>query len=48
MRRARAPQREKPPQREAHAPQQGVTPARHDKRKPARSNEDPKQPKINK
>ena len=42
-----APQ-EKPPQWEACALHQRVVPARHNKRKPVRSNEDPTQPKVNK
>ena len=46
--RARAPQQEKPLQREAHAPQQRVAPARRNERKPARSNEDLAQPKKQK
>ena len=46
--RACAPQQEKPLQWEAHAPQRRVAPARRNQRKPARSNEDPTQPKINK
>ena len=46
--RARAPQQEKPPQWEAHAPQQRVAPAHRNWRKHARSKEDPTQPKINK
>ena len=46
--RARAPQQEKPPQWEARAPQQRVALARRNWRKPACSNEDPMQPKINK
>ena len=46
--RARAPQLEKPPQWEAHAPQRRVAAAHHNYRKPTRSNEDPTQPKINK
>ena len=46
--RARAPQQEEPPQREACAPQRRTAPTRRDKRKPARSNKDPTQPKINK
>ena len=45
--RARAPQQEKPPQWEAHAPQWRVTPAHRNERKPVCSNEDPTQPKIN-
>ena len=48
MPRAYAPQHEKPPQWEAHAPQQRVAPTRHNQRKPTLSNEDPTQPKINK
>ena len=44
--RARAPQQEKPLQWQARAPQWRVAPARCNKRKPARSNEDPMQPKI--
>ena len=39
---------EKPPQWEARAPQWRVAPARRNYRKPARSNEDPAKPKINK
>ena len=46
--RDRAPQQEKPPQREARTPQGRVTPTRCNQRKPTRSNEDPTQPKINK
>ena len=46
--RAGAPKQEKPPQWDAHAPQRRVAPAHHNWRKPARSNEDPTQPKINK
>ena len=46
--RARAPQQEKPLQWEARAPQWRVAPARRNQRKPARSNEDPMQPNINK
>ena len=46
--RARAPQEEKPPQWEAHALQRRVAPAHRNQRKPAHSNEDPMQPKINK
>ena len=42
---ARALQREKPPQQEAHALQRRVAPARHNQRKPTRSNKDPTQPK---
>ena len=45
MPRAHAPQQEKPPQWEARAQQQRVAPARCNYRKPARSNEDPTQPK---
>ena len=45
--RACALQQEKPPQWEAHAPQR-IVPARHNQRKPANSNKDPMQPKINK
>ena len=41
-------QQEKPPQWEVRAPQQRVAPTRRNQRKPARSNEDPTQPKINK
>ena len=41
------PQQEKPQQREACAPQWRVAPARCNWRKPARSNEDPTQLKIN-
>lgn len=36
-------QQEKPPQREAHAPQRGVVPTHHDQRTPVHSNEDPAQ-----
>ena len=43
--RAPAPQQEKPPQWEALAPQWRVAPAHHNYRKPACSNEDPRQPK---
>ena len=46
--RAHAPQQEKPPQCEVRAPQRRVAPARCSWRKPAYSNEDPMQPKINK
>ena len=46
--RACALQQEKPPQWEAHAPQQRVASTHRNWRKPARSNEDPTQPKINK
>ena len=46
--RAHAPQQEKPPQWEARAPQRRVALAHHNERKPARSNKDPTQPKINK
>ena len=46
--RARASQQEKPPQWEARTPQRRVAPARCNYRKPARSNEDPMQPKMNK
>ena len=45
---ARAPQQEKPPQWDACARQRGVAPARRNLEKPARSNKDPTQPKINK
>ena len=45
---ARALQRERPPQWEACALQWGVAPARRNWRGPARSNEDPTQPKIKK
>ena len=44
--RARAPQQERPLQREAHVPQQGVVPARRYWRKPTCSNEDPTQIKY--
>ena len=44
--RAHAPQREKPPQWEAHALQGRVAPAHGNQRKPACSNEDLTQPKI--
>ena len=47
MPRARALQQQKPPQWEAHAPQQRVAPARRNYRKPTHSNEDPTQAKIN-
>ena len=40
--------KEKPPPWEAHTPQWRIAPARHNWRKPACSNEDPMQPKINK
>ena len=40
-----APQRERPWQWEAHAPQWRVAPARHSWRKPSHRNEDPTQPK---
>ena len=43
--RAHALQQEKLRQWEAHAPQQRVAPARLNQRKPARSNENPMQPK---
>ena len=46
--RARAPQQEKPPKGEARAPQGRVAPTHRNYRKPAHSNEDPTQPKINK
>ena len=46
--RAHAPQQEKPLQWKAHAPQRRVAPAHHNYRKPALSNKDPMQPKINK
>ena len=46
--RARAPQQEKPRQWEACAPQWRVAPALHNWRKPAHSNKDPMQPKVNK
>ena len=46
--RACALQQERPPQWEACAPQRRVAPTRRNWRKPARSNEDPTQPKINK
>ena len=46
--RAHAPQQEKPPQWEACPPQRRVAPARYTREKPACSNEDPTQPKINK
>ena len=46
--RPRALQQEKPKQGEARAPQRRVAPARHNQRKPAHSNEDPTQSKINK
>ena len=45
---AHAPQQERPPQWEAHAPQRGVAPAHRGWRGPAISSEDPTQPKINK
>ena len=44
--RAYAEQQEKPPQLEAHTPQQRVAPARLKERKLARSNEGPTQPKT--
>ena len=44
--RAHVPQQEKPPQWEACATQRRVAPARRTQRKPARSKEDPMQPKI--
>ena len=46
--RACAPQQEKPQQWEACSPQRRVAPARRNWRRPVHSNEDPKQPKINK
>ena len=46
--RAPQPQQEKPPQCIARALQQRVAPARHNQRKPTRSNEDPTQPKNEK
>ena len=46
--RAHVPQQEKPPQWEACATQRRVAPAHRTQRKPARSKEDPMQPKINK
>ena len=46
--RARAPQQEKPPQWEARAAQRRVASAGHNWEKPAHSNEDPMQLKINK
>ena len=45
---AHAPQQDKPLQWEARAPQRRVAPALRNWRKPACSNEDPMQPKINK
>ena len=45
--RAHDPQQEKPLQWETCAPQRRVTPACRNQREPARSNEDPTQPKIN-
>ena len=44
---AHAPQQERPPQWEARAPQWRVAPALCNWREPARSGEDPTQPKIN-
>ena len=46
--RACAPQQEEPPQWEARTPQWRVGPSHRNWRKPACSNEDPTQPKINK
>ena len=38
---ARAPQQERPPQREAGTPPQSIAPTRRNQREPERSNEDP-------
>ena len=46
--RAHVLQQAKPLQWEARTPQQRVDPAHHNLGKPARSNEDPTQPEINK
>ena len=48
MPRARAPQQEKPSQREARALQQRVAPTHRNYRKPVHTNEDPMQQNINK